>query len=257
MINTLDIDSAPAPRNPNLLLHCGANTVDRRDVYRTPTPDSTATWFPMPHRHILEEVESQLWDSGLEIKSETHALSHEGDRYFGIIEVCKQGHSKDDYSWIIGIRNSHDKTYPAGLVAGTRVFVCDNLAFSGMVKIQRKHTRFAARDLRHLTNRAIGKLSCRLQRLDERIDHYKNARVTDLQAHDMIVRAVDAKAITNSQIPEVVEQWRTPDHECFKKRNAWSLFNAFTEATKKLNPALQVKRGEALQGLFDAKYSFC
>lgn len=124
-----------------------------------------------------------------------------------------------------------------------------------MVEIQHKHTRFAARDLRHLTNRAIGKLSGKLQGLDERIDHYKNARVTDLQAHDMIVRTVDAKSITNSQIPEIVEQWRTPDHECFKRRNAWSLFNAFTEATKKLQPTLQVKRGEALQGLFDAKCS--
>ena len=257
MINTLDIEAAPAPRNPNLLLHCGAAVVERREVYRTQTPDSTSTWYPMPHRHLLEEVESQLWDSGLEIKSETHALSHEGARYFGIIEVAKQSSEHDDYTWIIGLKNAHDMSMSAGLVAGTRVFVCDNLAFSGLVKIQRKHTRFAARDLRHLTNRAIGKLSGRLQRLDERIERYKNARVTDLQAHDMMVRAVDAKAITNSQIPEIVEQWRKPDHECFKRRNAWSLFNAFTEATKKLQPTLQVKRGEALQGLFDAKYALC
>ena len=257
MINTLDIEATVTPRNPNLLLHCGANVVDRREVYRTPTPEATASWFPMPHRHLLEEVESQLWDSGLQIKSETHALSHEGNRYFGIIEVAKQNTEHNDYSWTIGIRNSHDKTYPAGLVAGTRVFVCDNLSFSGLVKLSRKHTRYAARDLRSLTNRAIGKLSDRLQSLDERIESYKNTRVTDLQAHDMIVRAVDAKAITNSQIPEIVEQWRTPDHECFKRRNAWSLFNAFTEATKKLQPTLQVKRGEALQGLFDAKYALC
>ena len=257
MINTLDMEVVPTPRNNNLLLHCGANTVERREVYHTPTPEGTSTWFPMPHRHLLEEVESQLWDSGLEIKSETHALSHEGDRYFGIIEVAKQSSEHGDYSWIIGIRNSHDKSLPAGLVAGTRVFVCDNLAFSGMVKIQRKHTRFAARDLRHLTNRAIGKLGDRLQSLDDRIVHYKNARVTDLQAHDLIVRAVDARAITNSQIPEIVEQWRKPDHKCFQRRNAWSLFNAFTEATKKLQPTLQVKRGEALQGLFDAKYALC
>ncbi|SHJ08854.1 protein of unknown function [Rubritalea squalenifaciens DSM 18772] len=257
MNNIIEIDNHRRNANPNLLLHCGANTVERGDVYRIPTPASTITWYPMPHRHLLEEVESQLWDSGLEILSETHALSHEGARYFGVIEVAKHGSTHEDYSWVIGIRNSHDKTFPAGLVAGTRVMICDNLAFSGMVKIQRKHTRFAARDLRHLTNRAIGKLGDRLQSMDERISLYKQSRVTDLQAHDLIVRAVDAGAITNSQIPEVVGQWRKPDHECFERRTAWSLFNAFTEATKKISPELQVKRGEALQGLFDAKYALC
>jgi hypothetical protein len=32
---------------------------------------------------------------------------------------------------VLGLRNSHDKRFPAGLVGGSAVFVCDNLAFSG------------------------------------------------------------------------------------------------------------------------------
>jgi len=31
-------------------------------------------------------------------------------------------------------------------------------------------------------------------------------------------------------------------------------YNAFTEATKKVNPHTQIRRGEALQRLFDEKY---
>jgi hypothetical protein len=56
-----------------------------------------------------------------------------------------------------GLRNSHDKTVTAGLAAGTSVFTYDNLAFSGEVKIIRNYTRFAYRDLRNLTARAVGR----------------------------------------------------------------------------------------------------
>jgi len=34
---------------------------------------------------------------------------------------------------------------------------------------------------------------------------------------------------------------------------AWSLFNAFTEVYKAINPDTALRRGEALHGLFDAE----
>ncbi|MCX6970565.1 MAG: hypothetical protein NTV93_10490 [Verrucomicrobia bacterium] len=37
----------------------------------------------------------------------------------------------------------------------------------------------------------------------------------------------------------------------FRPRTAWSLFNAFTEAFKEINPHTAIARGEALHGLFD------
>jgi hypothetical protein len=142
-----------------MLLHCGAETVDRKQLFQVPTPLRTRTWFPFPHRTILGEVETQLLSSGFEITGETHALSHAGARYFGVLSVTLPSRSEGDYSWVVGIRNSHDRTYPAGLVAGTRVFVCDNLAFSGEVRISRKHTRHAMRDLRHLTASSLSDLA--------------------------------------------------------------------------------------------------
>jgi hypothetical protein len=152
----------------------------------------------------------------------------------------------------VGIRNSHDQTYPAGLVAGTRVFVCDNLAFSGEVRISRKHTRYAMRDLRHLTARAVGQLGDKFLQLDQRVDAYKDRRINDPKAHDLVIRAVDCHAITASQIPDVLDQWRHPAHEAFRSRTLWSLFNAFTEVHKAGNPHTTLRRGEALHGLFDA-----
>ena len=50
----------------------------------------------------------------------------------------------------------------------------------------------------------------------------------DWLAHDIVARAADCRAITASQIPDVLQRWRHPEHESFRPRNAWSLFNAFT-----------------------------
>ena len=235
-----------------MLLHCGAETVDREQLFQVPTPRGTRTWFPLPHRTILGEVETQLLGSGFEITAETHALSHAGARYFGVLSVTLPMKWEQDYSWVVGIRNSHDQTYPAGLVAGTRVFVCDNLAFSGEVRISRKHTRYAMRDLRHLTARAVGQLGDRFLALDQRVYAYKRRTVNDPEAHDLVIRAVDCQAITTSQIPDVLDQWRHPAHETFRTRSLWSLFNAFTEVHKTGNPHTSLRRGEALHGLFDA-----
>ena len=177
-----------------MLLHCGAEIVSRGQLFDVPTPPGTQTWYPLSHRTILHEVEAQLESSGFTILEETHALSHEGARYFGVLSVTLPNRAKADFGWVVGLRNSHDMTYPAGLVAGTKIIVCDNLCFSGEVRISRKHTRFAERDLRHLTARAVGQLGDRFRGLDQRVDAYKAERINNARAHDIVIRAVDCAA---------------------------------------------------------------
>ena len=130
-----------------------------------------------------------------------------------------------------------------------QIFKCQISIFE--VKISRKHTRFAVRDLKHLTSRAVGQLGDKFHQLDCRIDAYRHRQVSDRQAHDTVVRALDCRAIVTSQIPNVLEEWRNPSHEAFAPRNAWSLFNAFTEVAKGINPNTMVNRTQALHGLFD------
>jgi hypothetical protein len=196
-------------------------------------------------------------DAGFRLTAESHALSHEGARYFGVLEVSLPERTSDsDYGWIVGLRNSHDKIFPAGLVAGTRCFVCDNTAFSGEVRISRKHTKNAWRDLRHLTARAVGQLGDRFLALDERIRRYKEEPMPNWSAHDLVIRAMDCRAITPSQVPRILHEWRKPRHEVFQSRNLWSLFNAFTEVFKGQNPATTIRRSQALHGLCDAVVGF-
>ena len=178
----------------NLMLHCGSRSVERVDVRRCPTPDRTRTWVPIAHDRLLDQVEDSLTGVGLQIVNQAHALSPGGHRYFGLLEVVN-GWQHGDYGLVLGLRNSHDKSFPAALVVGSGVFVCDNLAFSGEITIARRHTRFIERDLPQLVQRAVGRLGDLRGLQDCRIEAYKAARLTDMRAHHLIVQAVAVPAV--------------------------------------------------------------
>ena len=51
------------------------------------------------------------------------------------------------YRYVLGVRNSNNKRFPAGLVMGVAPFVCDNLMFCGEVEVSRRHTKNIMSDL--------------------------------------------------------------------------------------------------------------
>jgi hypothetical protein len=234
----------------NLVLHCGGRHVTRDELANVPTPHATPSWTPVPHSLLLERVSETLGRSGLSIVSEAHAWARGGNRYFGLLQVAN-GHNPDDYGLVIGVRNSHDKSFPAALALGSGVFVCDNLAFSGEVKLARKHTRFIERDMVGLVDRAVGLLGDHRRGQDLRIAAYKQQPLSDVQAHDVLVNALDAGIIGPVQLPHVLQECRQPSHEEFQPRVAWSMFNAFTEVIKG-NVNASLNRTQKLHGLMDS-----
>lgn len=234
----------------NLYLHCGANHVERGQLALVATPQRTATWVPIPHDRLLAQVLGTLERGGLHVVSEAHGLTRDGQRYFGLLQVAN-GHNPDDFGLVVGLRNSHDKRFPAGLVVGASVFVCDNLSFSGEVKLARKHTAHVERDLPQLVGRAVGRLTDLRGRQEQRFAAYKQQEIGDREAHDLIVRGLDARVVPVTRVPDVLAEWRQPRHPEFRDgKTGWRLFNAFTEALKGNLEALP-RRTQALHGLMD------
>ena len=114
----------------NLMLHQGSSSVDREELGNVLTPPATHSWQPIAHEHLLHTTEQQLSRFNLHITGESHGLSRNGSRYFVLLEIGEPD-SDRDYQTVIGVRNSHDKTFPAGICVGTCVMVCDNLCFIG------------------------------------------------------------------------------------------------------------------------------
>jgi hypothetical protein len=237
----------------NLILHCGARHVERQAIEQANTPPASETWVPVPHHRLLEQVESTIVNSGMTVVNQAHALWSDGLRYFGLLEVTN-GQPHEDYGLAIGLRNSHDKSFPAAIAMGSAVFICDNLAFSAEVTIARRHTRFIERDLPRIVHTAVGRLADMRGQQDERIRSYKETELADPAAHDLVIRAVDASVLPVTQVPAVLEEWRTPSHEEFAAdgKTVWRFHNAMTEVWKGRNLAALPRRSQALHGLLDS-----
>lgn len=239
----------------NLCLHAGGAKATLEQVSNTFTPAAVDRWVPIPHMELYNQVTSALHMLNMRVVEEQHALARGGQRYFGLLQVERADTAAGDFGYVLGIRNAHDKSFSADLAVGSGVFVCDNLAFSGEIKISRKHTTNIRRDLPALTGRAVGRLHDRWLDLSRRFDTYKQTELVDAQANDFIIRALEMGACTGQQIPHIVTEWKTPRHPEFAQagKTAWRLFNAFTEAHKEGGLFVMPKRTAALHTLMDVE----
>ena len=101
---------------------------------------------------------------------------------------------------------------------------------------------------------AVGRLADMRGQQDERIRTYKETELADPAAHDLLIRSVDAGVLPVTQVPAVLEEWRTPSHEQFSAdgKTAWRFHNAMTHVWKGRNLAALPRRSQALHGLLDS-----
>jgi hypothetical protein len=258
-----------APRKSVNLNICGGNRtlVDYDLVKAVPTPpveyrkkenalgERNVSYQPIAHHELVERTKGFLGANGFTIQDEVHSLARDNNHYFGLFSVDHPNRAESDRGCVVGLRNSHDKTFPAGLCAGDAPFVCDNLIFTNTIKLARRHTRNILQDLDFTINRALGKLFGFWHGQDSRVEAYKNFEINNAQANDIIIRACKAGALPKSKIIDVVDQWESSDHPEFWDRNVNSLYNAFTEIYKG-NLVQLPNRSDALHSVLDGEVDF-
>lgn len=213
------------------------------------------SYQPISHNLLIDKTRKHLSDGGFSVVGESHNLARNGQRYFGLFEVTHPNREAKDRGTIVGLRNAHDKCFPAGLCAGDAPFVCDNLIFTNEVKLARRHTKNILAELDHVIARTLGRLFDFWIGQDKRIESYKNHELSDSQVNDIVIRACQAGAVPKSKILDVVNQWQSSDHPEFWDRNVNSLYNGFTEVYKGNLVALP-QRSEALHSILDTEVGF-
>ncbi len=148
----------------------------------------------------------------------------------------------------IGLRHSNAGRHAVTLAFGAKVFVCSNGVILGSTVVQRRHTLNL--DLVKAFEAAVEEYldaSVTVRAFIERL------RVVPLGRHEAEKVMIDAGrkgVVPWALLKTVEEQWRRPRHDEFRPRTAWSLYNAFTEATKVRGVAGQMETLDALQRIF-------
>lgn len=224
----------------NLMLHCGANLIERNALYGLPEPTSLGKRHsPVHHADFVDMLEGSLRASGFAMHDLAVGVTHNGNRLFGLAEVGVPGLPATlDTAHTIGFRGSHDQTVARSIAAGANVFVCDNLSFSGEVVMNTKQTSRVHDRLPAMIEQMLERLRVVFGRQNEQFDSYRTTQITP-SAADAALLALGRENIINwSELGKVVAEYEHPTHPEHAEdgETVWRLFNAATEVLKPRNP---------------------
>src|ERR1700704_4332580 len=100
----------------------------REQLFLVPTPPATATHRPVPHAEVVQALIETLGFRHIGVVKDEYAVSKDGMKRFGVLDLDTGMHG---CRFSIGVRNAHDKSMRLAMTVGYRVFVCENMAFSG------------------------------------------------------------------------------------------------------------------------------
>lgn len=210
-----------------LMLHCGAEPIDYPALRNIQTPEPTPSHVPIPHHRLVDMVRHTLGFYGHEVISESHGVTLDGMRYFGVMMLKSPYGGYED---AVALRNSHDKKFPIGIGFGGHVFCCDNMSLMADHVIRRKHTANAKRDLPGLLAEVVEPLADARDLQQRSFSRYRATLLSPERADHAILDLFRTGVINVNRIPEVVHEWETPSFEEFEDTgfSAWRLFNAVT-----------------------------
>jgi hypothetical protein len=267
----------------SISLHCGGSLVARDVAEAVETPPGTNTHKPVPHKTVITEVHAEIARRGLPIAKEQYALSCEGQRLFGLIDITDGPGMPDGMGVSLGFRNAHDKAWALGLAGGTRVFICDNLVFSGDVVRYRKHT--SRIDAAKVIEGVMELVLEETHDFAAWMEGMKSIQLTDLQAKEIVIDMWDADALPIAAVKPAWHMYRDAADparlvrrvgerkylervsgvgtdggdiiklsDLYGERTLWSLYNCCTEAFKPLRMDNQLRRSARLNPVFQRVY---
>lgn len=221
----------------------GQNKVTEAEVIQVPAVPFTKSFHPVHHRQVLDAIRSGVVATGLEIVKTDYVLANNGNRMFGVWDLSG---GSDELCWSIGIRNSMDKSMALGITAGTRVFVCENLAFSGEFVEFRKHTKGLVYDeLEFMAYRAMKKMVANLAKFQAWHEGLKNFSLAEWDAKILLVEIMTQNIIPPSKFGRFNELYFGGVYD----PTLWGFHETVTDVLRDNNLMILPKKNRMLNGV--------
>ena len=211
---------------------------------------------PVPHHVLVEAIRNECVRRGYDIKREQLAVSKTNAALFGILDLQPklegQALVESARGIAFGFRNATDQQFGIKAVAGTRVFVCDNLALSGdLIAISRKNT--TRLDLGDAIALGFDKFAAHVSSLELQVARLEATEVTDGEAKRVVYDLFAARILPIRLFDDVNRFYFTPTDETpdTQPRTLWGLHNACTRALRDLSPIRGFSASSALGKAFN------
>lgn len=216
----------------SLMAHTTTSRTTEVAVRAVPEPTFTPTWHPVSHAKVIDSLESACKVHGIGIVNRDYSLNEPGTRMFGTFALDI---GNGDIGYELGFRNSLDKSMVLGVTAGTRVFVCDNMCFSGSFIEFHRHTSGLDMDrLISISTKAVGGAVVEMEKLltwQKDLNHYYVPR-QDFKGlvFDMMTRGVFSSGQLSNYLSCLDEEKQL--RRGYALDNATSLYNVHGAATR-------------------------
>jgi hypothetical protein len=204
----------------------------------------------VPHAEVVEALVETLSFRHIGVVAEEYAVSKDGMKMFGVLDLDT---GMPGCRFSIGVRNSHDRSMRLAAVAGVRVTVCENMAFSGDFQpVLAKHSKHFS--LQNALSIGVDQMQRNFEPMRRQVEEWRARQISTVAAKLIIYQAfvesdLDAPKHLARQVHDLYFQ---PTHPEFEPRTLWSLTNAFTSAFKELEPIPQFKATAKLAGFLQA-----
>lgn len=247
----------------NSTLSHGKSHLVSRSVLATLNPPLSlgSRHQPIPHHVLVDALDAEARSRGFAITRESLAVNAGGHRLFGVFDLtpiaADGGVATFGHALAMGFRNSTDQAMALQVVAGNRVFVCDNMQLSGdLIAVRRRNT--VGVNLDDVLAFGFQRFMDHASALDLHNARLQASAISDMQAKAKIVDVFGATifAATPEVVPmrlfkAVTEYYFKPSDDMLdcQPRSLYGLHNAFTRALKELSPvrafAANVQIGKA------------
>lgn len=222
----------------SLILHCGASYISREDLAQLPTPQPLGPRHqPYAFHDFIDLIQNTLSElTTLTVTEEAYGITPDHSRFFGLMQLKS---TSSDYAAVVGLRGSHDCSLGRGMALGSKVMVCDNLAFSGDYTFNTKQTLRMADRLPALVATAVAQLPAQIEHQDAAFERFKARALTPLQADALITEVLRRDIVPSTRAAQLIREWDTPSHPEHAEHGftPWRLHNAVTEVLKPAPPA--------------------
>jgi hypothetical protein len=226
-----------------LVAHSGGQIVTLADLKQIPAPEALGPrHYPVKHFDLVETTRVELAKVGLEPVKEQYAVSHNAAKLFATWDLVPRENGpvlvpervKADRGLSFGFRHGNDRSIAIEMVCGNRVFVCDNMMFSGdSIILHRMHTKNVS--LHDEVGRGITKMLDGYSNFEANIERLENTKLSDEQAKALLVDAFMKVRVLAPKYLRHVFEWYFRNYEqapdC-APRTAYGLINAFTRTLR-------------------------
>lgn len=236
----------------------GEGNADRELLRTIPIPSREGgvsnRWQGIQHGELADAVVQVAEQTGCEIVKETWQVGNKEGNLWGALDMRIPGENNltipgEGMLFALGVRHSNLGQFALSFAVGGRVAVCQNGMFTGDFVLTRKHT--IGVNLQVTVEQGFHRYLGEAHSVENLVNRMQAFPMDNRSQEHLLLEAGRQEVFPWNKLEDVDNLWRNPEFPEFKERNAWSLYNCFTQVTREFVPHRQLNVLAGLKALFN------